>query len=583
MNLPRSGRVEEHPVALVLGSLSARGFTGILRLEQDGRSWSLSLDGGAVAAAESASPEDQIGRVVIDANLCDSTKVGESLRRMAASPGKKQLDLLVEMGALTPDSADRAARLRLARCAARIFSLPAAAFTVEERAVEQDRGAPLDVPWVIYRGLRLHLDEMRLDRELGRLAGQAIKLKVDPTEVQDRYAFADEERIVLAYLQKGYWELGDLVDACVSLARQIVLSVVYALLSGDHLDAQPSDNVPRLRKRAREQTQRMPSTSPPGFVKKHGTDAPYGGGNTAAGVYKVPTSPPAQPAFVPKPQQPQPTPGTNPRPTVTPGTVPPSGATSQAITAQLREQILAKSRLVDAGADHFKILEVERHASKDQVKAAYFSLAKTYHPDRLALLKLEDLRPQVERIFAKLSEAFSVLSDEPRKQEYLKILAQGGEAVIKRREDDEAAKAVALLSAEEHFRRGEMALRRSLWSQALEEFKKALELNPEEGEHHALLGWASWCASVEKEKVTADVKKSLNKALELNPKCAPAFFYLGQVHKHLGDNERAYAHFQKVLSLQPGHVDAQREVRLIDMRRGKDQQKGGFFDRFKKK
>ena len=33
------------------------------------------------------------------------------------------------------------------------------------------------------------------------------------------------------------------------------------------------------------------------------------------------------------------------------------------------------------------------------------------------------------------------------------------------------------------------------------------------------------------------MKKALQKAIELNAKCAPAFYYLGQVHKHLGDDD----------------------------------------------
>jgi tetratricopeptide (TPR) repeat protein len=112
-----------------------------------------------------------------------------------------------------------------------------------------------------------------------------------------------------------------------------------------------------------------------------------------------------------------------------------------------------------------------------------------------------------------------------------------------------------------------MALRRQLYSLAEKEFKIALELNPEEGEHHAMAAWAAWCNAENKEAIASSVKKELNRAIELNPKCAPAFYYLGQLYKHMGDEIRAMASFQKVLNQVPGHVDALREVRLIDMRR----------------
>jgi len=57
---------------------------------------------------------------------------------------------------------------------------------------------------------------------------------------------------------------------------------------------------------------------------------------------------------------------------------------------------------------------------------------------------------------------------------------------------------------------------------------------------------------------------------------------MGQVHSARGDLERAYNAFQRVLDINPNHVDALREVRLIEMRRAKGEKKG-LLDRFKKK
>jgi tetratricopeptide (TPR) repeat protein len=237
---------------------------------------------------------------------------------------------------------------------------------------------------------------------------------------------------------------------------------------------------------------------------------------------------------------------------------------------------MKKLAAIDAGADHFQILEVARDATKEQIKSAYFQLAKTFHPDRLPLLKLEHMRPQVEKIFARLSESFAVLGDDARRKEYVAVLAQGGEDAVKRRAEAENAQAMKILSAEEHFRLGEMAMRRQMWPQAMEEFKKALDANPEEAEHHALYAWCLWASATDKtEALAADVKKRLQKALEIGPKCAPAHYYLGQVALFQGDMDRAYGHFRKVLELRPGHLDAEREIRVIEMRRAKGGGGGG--------
>lgn len=580
MDLLAPGRVADRPFPKLIYALSARAFTGALVLEQDGRRYALWWQDGLVVDAESAAPEDTLGRVLREGGLIDGVQLGESLRRLAEGPGRSHLEILVEMGALRGEVIAQAASLALSRRAARVFALPEAALRVEPQAHDRIDGGPLDVRPLLYRGLRQGYDARRLDRELAPLAGHAVKLGSNADETAlEAFGFADEERYVLVYLQKGYWELADLVDACVSLPRPTVMAVVYALLATDYLDVQPAETVPRLRKRAREATQQMSrkelTTPPPGgFVKQTSVaaESPFGApGAPAAPAAAAPQPPPAR----------------------TPPTQPPKAAAAPAAplatggSPQVREQILKKFASIESGADHFAVLEVDRNVNKDQVKTAYFQLAKTYHPDRLAVIKLEDMRPQVERIFARLSDAFSVLGDDAKRKEYLGILAQGGEAAVKRREDDDAAKAMKILSAEENFRIGEMALRRSQFPQALEAFKKALDANPDEAEHHAAYAWTVWSCAPEKDKVVPDVKRGLNKAIELNNRCAPAYYYLGAVNNFLGDADRAFGLFQKALELRPGFIEAERELRVLNMRRGKggggDKKGPGLFNKLLKK
>jgi cytochrome c-type biogenesis protein CcmH/NrfG len=111
-----------------------------------------------------------------------------------------------------------------------------------------------------------------------------------------------------------------------------------------------------------------------------------------------------------------------------------------------------------------------------------------------------------------------------------------------------------------------------------------MELNPDEAEHHAYHAWAMWSFTTDKDHAVPEIKKSLHKAIELNSRCVQAYYFLGQIYKHTNDLGRALQAFQRVSSLQSGHVDAEREIRLIEMRRAKDREKGGgLFDRFRKK
>lgn len=59
--------------------------------------------------------------------------------------------------------------------------------------------------------------------------------------------------------------------------------------------------------------------------------------------------------------------------------------------------------------DYYKILGVERGASEDEVKKAFRKLAHTYHPDKSG---------GDEAKFKEVSEAYSVLSDKKKRQQY---------------------------------------------------------------------------------------------------------------------------------------------------------------------
>lgn len=62
--------------------------------------------------------------------------------------------------------------------------------------------------------------------------------------------------------------------------------------------------------------------------------------------------------------------------------------------------------------DYYDILGVDEDASKDEIKKAYRNLARKHHPDR----NPDD--PGAEERFKEIQEAYSVLSDEEKRQQY---------------------------------------------------------------------------------------------------------------------------------------------------------------------
>jgi tetratricopeptide (TPR) repeat protein len=79
------------------------------------------------------------------------------------------------------------------------------------------------------------------------------------------------------------------------------------------------------------------------------------------------------------------------------------------ITPELQAQVLEFEASLDK--PYFELLDVPRDADAKQIKRAYFSLSKVYHPDRYFRAKLGDYSGRLDRIFRKLVEAYELLTD----------------------------------------------------------------------------------------------------------------------------------------------------------------------------
>jgi tetratricopeptide (TPR) repeat protein len=237
-------------------------------------------------------------------------------------------------------------------------------------------------------------------------------------------------------------------------------------------------------------------------------------------------------------------------------------------TSDLRDLVTQHAQLVDAGADHFALLGVTREEPPDRVRAAYFALARRLHPDRISAARLDDLRPVAQRVFAQVNAAFSTLSDPGRRAAYVSTLAAGGAAAVARAQDAADERASRIVLAEEQFRAGEAALRRNQLEAAVAAFKQAVELNPAECEHHALLAWTTFCLASDKPAAAKAARGALRRASEMSDKNPLPHLYLGKVARTVGDDEAAARHFRDCLTAMPGHVDATTELRVIEARLG---------------
>ena len=569
------GSVADRPWGRTLATLGLRGFTGQLALLSDGKRYQVAFAEGAVVSASSPLVSDAAVRVALTGGLISSTQVNEIARRQAASPGRDEIELLSELLRLAPDQTMRLRRRTIAQRAARTFSVDRGEFVIDDQIVlPVVPGSEIDVRSVIYLGARQNLTEARLAADLAVFGGW---FRLQPSAIEDlpQFGFTEADRPVLERLQLGA-TLGELEAGGVE--PRIARAMVYALASCNACElgaVRPQMLVGRRSDRppgAAPPVRAASGTIPPGHSAGHSDSSSPGRmpermiDVAGSGATRHPTPPSGVPAE---------TPGTRRR-TRPPGL---GGGTDLRVIAhrvprradparaeEVRVLIAQRLLLLDQGADHFQLLGVAPDAPPEDVRQAYFALARQLHPDRLTALGIDDSPRDAQRLFAQVNTAFAVLSDRARRDAYFQVLRRGGPSVVAAEQAQAEAMAQRIIESEEAFLRGEAALRRDQVALAISELARAVELNTVGADYRAALAWAQFCAAPDKQIVGAQTRAALEQAIAVSPNAISARFLLGRVERMLGRDADALRHFQDVLRRAPNHHEAASEARLIEQR-----------------
>jgi DnaJ-domain-containing protein 1 len=204
---------------------------------------------------------------------------------------------------------------------------------------------------------------------------------------------------------------------------------------------------------------------------------------------------------------------------------------------------------------YFEVLGVKKDADASAVKSAYFKLAKSYHPDTVAPGTPEALAKVKADIFALVGEANRVLSDPKLRAEYVAELEAGGTG--------EKVDVSAIFKAEELFQKGCILVKARKFADAVKMLDDAIKANPEEGEYYVWRGYAKFFGFSDRKLGQAEAMKDINYGLKKNPNVAAAQFFIGMMAKLNGDHAAAKKAFQQCVKMDPQHIDAQRELRLM--------------------
>ena len=221
-------------------------------------------------------------------------------------------------------------------------------------------------------------------------------------------------------------------------------------------------------------------------------------------------------------------------------------------------------------ASHYTVLGVPDGAPAEDIKKAYFLMAKKFHSDSFAGMELGSARKVAEELFAKVNEANSVLTDKEKRAEY--------DVYLDRKAKGLPTDVGAILRAEGVFQKGELFFNKGRWDDAEAQFREAISLNHAEAEFHAYLGMAIF----KRTGKAADGLPHVEKALELDPRLRSGNIFAAQLYEAQGDVERAKNQLRKAIEKDPEFDKAKDELKRLRLRPA-EQTKGGFFSRLLKK
>lgn len=230
---------------------------------------------------------------------------------------------------------------------------------------------------------------------------------------------------------------------------------------------------------------------------------------------------------------------------------------------EIAREIQERHRALAGTVDHFAVLGVGRGATAEEVRLAFLELAKRFHPDRLPP-SLPQLGLEVTAIFEAIRQAHDTLRDEVKRAAYLSALESRAQP-----ENTGGSEAV------EAYKKGEALLRKRDWAGAREQLEHAHRLEP----RASYLSAAAWALYMDpSRKAEAEKARQLMaEALRLDPSCDRAHYQLGVIARVEGELERAERHFREAVRANPKHLEANQELRLIEMRKKKEPAKRGFF------
>lgn len=225
-----------------------------------------------------------------------------------------------------------------------------------------------------------------------------------------------------------------------------------------------------------------------------------------------------------------------------------------------------------SGQTHYAVLGVTQRARPEEIKRAYYALARRFHPDRFRRDAGPELFARIESAFGRVARAYEVLKDEKARAQYdskIGHLGVGSHAAgptaqspgggAGRSESAGASDGGADERAEADYKAGVEALARGDHATAERLLAGAARHAPKQARFRAHYGRA---LSRDRQK-RRQAEAELQAAVSLDPQNPDYRVMLAELYVDVGLRRRAVGELERALSSAPNHAAARRLLRSL--------------------
>ncbi len=497
------GDFAQKPFAEVLAEIYRWRGTGALLLRREKAKKIVYFRDGTPTSVKSNLLAECLGRVMVREKMISEHECEQSLTRMKTSK-RQQGTVLIEMGCISPHNLQHGLVLQLQTKLFDVFSWDAGEYQFNPKAEPPSETVDLGLTTaqMIHEGIKRCFDGPRLVKWFSDVENLYVHPSMHPLyALQDARLGDDEQRLLEA--ADGHQTVTTLraLDLLPALETDRLLFAMKCAQMIE-LKATPAEgkktSIAELAKAAASVSKppplpahgvppplppKLPVPSPSAAAGGRSCLAPVGG-RAARAARAGPAPPPAASATRRAPPRSSPSMGKSgkgkdrrdgpvlarasssllPELSAVVSTSRLSGEES-VIRERLAAKVAAMRKL-----DYFEILGLPTTANREDVKRAYFALAKEYHPDKHFGSSSAEVRQLAQQIYDLISTAHDTLADPiERGERSVTELARG----VKRDIGDEVGK---ILAAEGKFQRGEELMRQREYVGAHRHFQDAIAL-----------------------------------------------------------------------------------------------------------